>query len=793
MSVDGREFLYIHFGIASADNQAGVRTTTRTQKADHFGPITTRSSGWTAPVLFLQTNHLKGEPHSMTEDIYLPIVHDYIAQSFSPVPIPFKTKNPMEPKWTSLRITEENVRDYFGSFPSNVGILLGDASGGLVDIDVDDPDALAFVPQFLPPTACVFGRASKPRSHWVYRCPDAKRREFFQANGMILELRGNGAVTVFPGSVHPTGEEVVFDNPEALTPGNSTWKELRKAAVKIALATVLFKSWSGSTRHDLTLAISGYLAQQQPWTVEEVTDLITAVASKAGDTELRDRLTCIQTTFERAEAGESVLGLKGLVPILGEATTSMIRKWFGSSSLKKHSKKPELVDIMTDAGAADAFSAAYGGQLIYSNKQWYQKQKQVFVPIGEEIVQGIAKEFLQKQLGGVSSFMGGPPKACLSRGRTNATVELSRKPLHVGPELIDGNKDVIGLPDGSLLKIGRDGIGITRDQSSIVTKRLGATFTQNASCPLWLNFLDRIFEGRTDVIRFIQRAVGYSLTASVEEQCLFILIGGGANGKSTFLGTLHHLFGEYATTIPMQSLMVQINGDKQGHDLASLVGKRFVSASEGEIGQKLAESKIKLMTGKDPISCRGLYKDFTVLYPQFKLWLMTNNLPTISGADEAIWRRIMVIPFNVTIPAAERDKTLQEKLVATELPGILNWAVEGLEGWYREGLNPPARVLQSTRNYRSEHDSVGQWIDGNCNQAPNLHSSMKDLYRSYQEFCENSALEAMPNTTFGKELTRRGFASVRHRNGNARRGLALKPDELPSGSSRSKRRAFAVG
>ena len=194
------------------------------------------------------------------------------------------------------------------------------------------------------------------------------------------------------------------------------------------------------------------------------------------------------------------------------------------------------------------------------------------------------------------------------------------------------------------------------------------------------------------------------------------------------------------------------------------------------MGQKLAESKIKLMTGGNRISCRALYKDFFEFDPQFKLWITTNNLPNITGTDEAIWRRIMVIPFPVTIPAEERDKTLADRLVQ-ELPGIFNWAIDGLKDWQVEGLNPPAPVQQSIRNYRSENDTVTQWLEAACNLRSTVTTTMKDLYESYRMFCENSGLEGMSNSGFGKELTRRRFESVKLNSGNARRGIALKASD----------------
>jgi putative DNA primase/helicase len=172
-----------------------------------------------------------------------------------------------------------------------------------------------------------------------------------------------------------------------------------------------------------------------------------------------------------------------------------------------------------------------------------------------------------------------------------------------------------------------------------------------------------------------------------------------------------------------------------------------------------------------------LYKDYFEFDPQFKLWLATNDLPTITGMDDAIWRRIMVIPFPVTIPASERDKNLSARL-AQELSGICGWAMQGLKQWRQQGLNPPPQVLQSTSSYREDNDTVGQWIEGACIVELEVRATMKELYDSYKSWCEHSAADAMSNNCFGKELTRRGFKPIRARLGNGRRGIGLKPEAV---------------
>ena len=287
------------------------------------------------------------------------------------------------------------------------------------------------------------------------------------------------------------------------------------------------------------------------------------------------------------------------------------------------------------------------------------------------------------------------------------------------------------------------------------------------------SFLNTIFEGNDEIIDFLQRSVGYSLSASTSERIFFILVGKGANGKSTFLRTMLQLMGDYGTTLPMQTLMEQGSGGSQTNDLASLHAKRFVAASEGEASQKLAESKIKWITGGDRIKCRYLYKDFFEFDPHFKLRLATNNLPAVSGSDDAVWARIRVVEFPVCIPPERQDKELSEKLMK-ELPGVLNWGLEGYHQWKEKGLCPPVQVTNATKSYRDENDIVQQWLNACCVPIANQETPMKALYESYCGWCQQSGFEPKPSAVFGKELTRKGFEILKRRDGNCRRGIALK-------------------
>jgi putative DNA primase/helicase len=709
-------------------------------------------------------------------------VSEYISLGFAPIPVNYKSKTPVNAGWNHLSISQCDIGKYFNGHLLNIGILTGEPSQGLVDVDIDAANAPRFAPRILPKTNCIFGHESKPRSHWVYRVPDAETHKQFKSNGMIVEVRGNKRYTVFPGSVHPSGEPIEFEDRSDYLPGSSTWNELVGAAAKIAISNELFEAWKPGQRHDMALATAAKLARVG-WCQGNVRYLIEAIATEANDEELADRLLAVDTTFESYAQGRPVTGEERLIELLGLEKTENIQKWVSpqSSSLRSISSPSHenvgairnlSYDLTSDAGAADTFTANFKDDLVWcGDDEWYLRKKEIFESVRFEIVQGLAKEFLQDQVGGINQapLMLSAFKACLGRTRINASVELSKARLFLEPARLDANRDLAGCVDGSVLRLAPEN---TNTDSVFVTKKLGTKSEDGANCPDWMEFLNQIFEGDCELISFLQRAVGYSLTGHVCEQCLFNLVGTGANGKSTFLKVLQCLLGDYAGTVPMQTLMQQRHGT-QTNDLAHLVGKRLIVASEGEPGQRLAESKIKLMTGGDRIACRALYQNFFEFDPQFKLWLATNDLPEITGTTEAIWRRIRVIEFPVTIPPAEQDKGLADRLIA-ELPGISQWALHGLSEWRKTGLAPPECVLQSTKSYRHDNDTVGQWIESACICESGRRASMKDLYESYKVWCEHSSLDVLPNAAFGKELTRRGFAVVKTNRGNYRRGIGLK-------------------
>ena len=230
--------------------------------------------------------------------------------------------------------------------------------------------------------------------------------------------------------------------------------------------------------------------------------------------------------------------------------------------------------------------------------------------------------------------------------------------------------------------------------------------------PRWLAFLNRITDGDVALQLFLQHVTGYALTGSTSAHAMFFAYGTGANGKSVFLSAIGGALGDYHRTAPIETFTAS-SFSQHPTDLASLRGARFVTANETEEGRRWAEAKLKVLTGGDKIAARFMRQDFFEYVPQFKLMLAGNHKPGLRSVDEAIRRRLHLIPFMVTIPPKERDPQLGERLKA-EWPGILAWMIEGCLQWQRKGLAPPAAVTKATNEYLEAEDTVSAWIDEAC-------------------------------------------------------------------------------
>ena len=306
------------------------------------------------------------------------------------------------------------------------------------------------------------------------------------------------------------------------------------------------------------------------------------------------------------------------------------------------------------------------------------------------------------------------------------------------------------------------------------------TATPGGDCQTWRQFIDEVTGGDKELEFYLQRMVGYALTGSTQEHALFFLYGTGANGKSVFVNTLATILGDYATNAPMDTFM-ETRTDRHPTDMAGLRGARFVAAIETEQGKRWAESKLKNLTGGDKISARFMRQDFFEFFPQFKLFVAGNHKPAIRNIDEAMKRRLHLIPFTITVPPERRDKNLQQKLLA-ERDGILAWAVQGCLDWQRHGrLKPPQRVVDATEEYFEAADALGRWLDERCVRETCAKSLTAELFNDWKQWAEAAGEFVGAQRRFSDQLITRGLEKWRNGMGvRGFQGIGLKHPSIPA-------------
>lgn len=341
--------------------------------------------------------------------------------------------------------------------------------------------------------------------------------------------------------------------------------------------------------------------------------------------------------------------------------------------------------------------------------------------------------------------------SCESNNNIKASLERAKKIQNLvvlnewdnKPYLFAVKNGVINLITGELEPGNPD---------DLITLQSPVTYDRRAKCPLWEKFIFEAFDEDLDVIHYVQKALGYSITGNNKEQVVFIGHGTGSNGKSTMLRILLKLLGDYGHTAPRQTFQLSHFND-QTNDIAQFPGKRFVSWSETKVNSYLDEEKIKAMTGGENQRARFLNHEFFEFSPILKLWMFFNHKPTARDDSQGFWRRMRVIPFNHVFDGT--DKEIDVKL-SVELPGILNWLIEGSIMWQNEGLSEiPKIIKEATSEYQIESDPLNQWIMELINPDGISRERASDLYRSYYNWAVKEGYkerEIIPMAQFGKRM-----------------------------------------
>lgn len=301
----------------------------------------------------------------------------------------------------------------------------------------------------------------------------------------------------------------------------------------------------------------------------------------------------------------------------------------------------------------------------------------------------------------------------------------------------------------------RGGVAREATRDDRITKSSPVTLDPEAKCPRFEQFISEIFAGDEELIRFVHKAIGYSLTGSVQEQCLFACYGDGRNGKSTLLEILFYMLGDYAVDLPFSALEAKRYGHTLGEGV-NLPGARFAKVVEIQEDRQLDEARVKSWTGGDTMSVRPLYCNPFSFDPTHKLWLAFNHKPIITDDSHAMWRRIRLIPFLQKFEGAQKDPALLDKLKA-EAPGILNWAIEGCLQWQKEGLDTPSAVEQATQEYQAESNTLAPFLDDYCVVEAAASVKSSDLWTSYQDWAAKNGERRMSRKAFVGRLKKHGF------------------------------------
>ncbi|MEN6371754.1 MAG: phage/plasmid primase, P4 family [Armatimonadota bacterium] len=425
---------------------------------------------------------------------------------------------------------------------------------------------------------------------------------------------------------------------------------------------------------------------------------------------------------------------------------------------------------LTDLGNSERLIAAYGSDLRYdvNSGKWLVWNGRVWEPDNTGQVNRMARQVIRSMYALLQDCSTQAERDALyshirkseSAPRLAAMVELAKycPNIPVQSSDLDDDKWSLNCLNGTMdLRTGK--IAPHR-RENLITKLVPVEYDESAACPTWERFLSEIFDNDSELITFVQKAAGYGLTGDTSEQCFFMLHGNGSNGKSTFLTVIREILADYHRKTGTDTLLDKEAGGPT-NDIARLRGARFVSAIEAKPGKKLAEALVKELTGNDVISARFLHHEFFEFVPEFKLWLACNHLPHIDGQDNAIWRRIRLIPFKVqfqdtgTSAGPYKDMMLPDKL-RMEYSGILAWMVQGCLLWQSERLGAPSAVKEATNKYQSDMDVLSDFFDECCVIGTQYKSKSSELYNIYAEWSRARGEKyPLSNRTFSQRLEER--------------------------------------
>ncbi len=694
----------------------------------------------------------------------------YIGQGFKVFPVKTDKKPLTAHGLKDATQTQSGVREFWTRWP-DAGIAL--VTEGLMVLDFDTKNGglgskAAIEAKYGPLSRTRTHRTGGGGEHWIYRNPNGTdvRNTVTFAGYEGVDLRANGGYIVAPPSPHVSGRryEVLDDSEIAPAP---TW-----------LADLATKK---RTRSPQTTS------ESQPIPEGQRNSTLTSLAGT-----MRRR----GVSQEAIEVALLEVNRQQCSPPLSEDEVRRVARSVMRYEPETALGEPVRVAIaglfnLTDLGNAERLVSRYGEILhyCYERKRWLVWNGKVWEWDSGNKVAALAKlavrniyheagdESDEKKRKEIASHAGKSESDSRLTGMINLTqsepsIPIKLTDLDTSPWLFNCRNGTIDLRSGHLLP---------HRKEDLITILVPVDYSPEAKCKLWTQFLDRVMGSNVELITYLQRAVGYSLTGDTRSQTMFFLYGLGSNGKSTFITTIRKLTGGYGTKANTSLFMTKDNNSGgPSEDLANLQGKRFVMASEIEDGRRLAVVLIKEMTGGEAIRADRKYEHEVEFQPVHKIWLVGNHKPVITDTTLSIWRRVKLIPFNVTVANKEIDTALPAKL-ESELPGILAWAVRGCLEWQRYGLGEPKAITNATSDYRHEQDILGDFIDDCCLLKSTATVPKHELKAAYETWCNDTDSQPASQKTFRARLIERNITEGKSGSTRYWKGIALSDSEGQQG------------
>ena len=647
----------------------------------------------------------------------------------------------------------------------NVGWQVGEVSGWISCVDLDWAETRALAPRFLSDTLRG-AKGNEAPSQYFYRSVGLGYAKFTGLdNSEIISLKasdnGAGHQVVVAPSIHQTKGPYHFVggyNPAAIASVDKN--ELRRRVGLLAVSSLIARDLPELGRHNLAMALAGYLLRNGVEESEVSLALVSAWEYRhAPRVGLRDLEAAIADTARKLRQNDPVTGGRTLEELL-PGVPNKIAKFLGwerpdNREVRRHYTRSDL-------GNAERFVDMHGSRvrwcpalkswLFYDGRRWTRDECDEVRKLAHNTARSIFKDAVAEEDLAKQKEIAKFAVSSQNEGRINGMLSQTKPYLAVRMEDLDRDRWTINCLNGTLDL--RSGQIRPHDPADLITKLVPVEYAPRADCPRFEQFLRETLVDDA-VISFVKRYAGYTLTGITRERLFAILYGFGKNGKTTLVEVLQDAMGDYATNTDTETILAK-RSQGVSNDVAALKGARFVSAAEVEQGRRLAESKVKQLTGSDTVTARFMFGEFFDFRPEFKLWLSTNNKPVIKGTDDAIWDRIRLIPFTQRFEGTKADPKLPEKLRG-ELTGVFAWMVAGCLEWQAHGLGEPDSVKAATDQYRTEMDTLAAFLDERCVVHPNAVAPATPLYKQYRFWCDDAGESPETQKMFGMRLRERGF------------------------------------